>query len=309
MPAFLERQISLSDLVYFELDLLNDDVNRKILDCQQLSHGEHLKEQLPEQLYRRLKTFFRTKRNEVNDKVFFDLLTKNWKVKRLIWVCFMISFLIENDGYYRIPTVDNLINQRAALLHKTVRSIETVDDQCKPVNSLDSKQVIQLLSLTLDAFDETAQSNLIKPGNLTKKADSLRKQKSPTDLLIEKYKCGQLNIELGALLEQELKDYDTQSNLSLNDESKNRTSGDKIATVMEKMESINRFFQKQLIEKRNKKMTETIRKELKRNADSNMLFVIGAAHFLGPNSILKILEVKHGYQTEKVDIRNIPNPM
>ena len=298
LPAFLEQQISRSDLVYFELDLLDGEVKRKLLDCQLLPNGEHLKDHLPEPLYRKLKTFFRIKRNEVDDKVYFDLLTRSWRLKKLIWILFLLNFLIENDGFYRIPAIDNLINLRAKQLHKTVRSIETVNDQCGPLNSLDLNHVINFLNLTLDAHSEAGKST--NPGS-----DCFVKQKNSIDLLIEQYKCGQLNGSLHSFLGQELKDWKNGDLSRIG--SSNQTDKDETASEKQRVESINYFFQKQLIEQRNEKITTTISEQLKRNTDKNMLFVIGSAHFLssGLNSVLKGLEIKHGYRIEKVNVRKM----
>lgn len=321
LPAFLERQIARSDVVYFELDLMSSDVKRKLLDCQLLPNGGHLKDHLPEPLYRKLKNFFRAKRNEVEDKLFYDLLIRSWRFKKLIWILFLLNFLIENDSrFYRIPAIDNLINLRAKQLHKTVRSIETVEDQCGPLNSLSAEQVIKFLNLTLEAFDET--------GRLIHQTDSLSRTRNSVDLLIEQYKCGQLNNSLHSFLGQDhhlLNDWNarnsnssrSRNSNSLGDEigsriGSNSISRDKHAAADDKkMESINDFFQRQLIEQRNEKITETISEQLKRNADKNMLFVIGSAHFLGSglNSVLKGLELKHGYQIEKVNTRKIASLM
>lgn len=312
LPAFLEDRIRRSDIVYFELDLMNAEIRRRLLDCQLLPHDERSNTYLNDkQIYKRLKYFFRTKRNEVNDKPYFDTLIRNWRFKKLIWILFLLNFLIENDSQYlRVPSMDHLISHKVRQLNKAVRSLETVDDQCTSLNSLDQHQVLSFINLTLNNyFDELNRKQQVAAQAVTK-----------IDLLIEQYRCGTLNSSLFDLsasnssltassnrtrLDHEPVNTNDKSNdksYTMNESSDESTDEMRDKLTKQEMQAINQIFQKQLIENRNRKISDRITRELTTNGDKNLLFVVGSAHFIGNGltNVLKRLEDR-GFEIERVN--------
>lgn len=202
-----------------------------------------------------------------------------------IWLLFLINFLIDNQNDYKLQSIDNLINLKGRMFKKHIRSIEEVDDQCRPLDDLNLDQVSTYLNHTLnDYFSKLHQSD---------------EQSNSINQLIEQYKCGQLN----------------NSSLYMLGQSMNRKIIDD-----DRLDLINSIFQRRLIDERNGKISERINLELKRNRDKNLLFVLGAAHFLDAydsqvndtrihtvysNSVIKILETKYNYRIEKINKPNL----
>lgn len=285
--------------------------------CQLLPNRELVKNHLKDkQIYRKLKLFFRTKRYEIDDKHHFDLLIRNWRFKKIIFIFFLINFLIENDRtpFLSTPSIDNLINLKARYLRKPIKSLETVDEQCSLLDSLEPNKVISFLNLTLDHyFIELTRKQQV---------DSNDRSFRNIDTLIEQWKCGTLNLSLNMKFDDDKsiksskqstdksnridKQFQTRQTNSLNDGKKKDLDQNERKDKIKRQEIqlINQFFQKQLIEKRNTKISEMISNELKTNKDKNLLFVIGSAHFISIDdhngTILKHLE-SNGYQLVRIN--------
>lgn len=116
--------------------------------------------------------------------------------------------------------------------------------------------------------------------------------------LVDQYRCGGLN----------------NSQFNFLGQNNNQFKNDYEKQEIESIKLINLNFQKQLIEQRNEKISELINLELKRNKDKNLLFILGAAHFLDINefrhsNVLSKLINKFNYQIEKVNKINFVNLM
>lgn len=247
---------------------------KKLLECQKLSFNDHLSNYLPENVFRKVQLFFRTKRNQVTDKVFYDQLIKNWETKKLIWVYFLIISLDNFDSpLLKLPTIDILIDLKAKQRNKLIKSIETVDDQCESLNSLNSTLIVKLLNQTLS--------------DKTNRLTNFKRPISTMDVLIEQYKCAQIS------------NISELSNLVPDDEKINLNG-----LTKQDIEISNRLFV-ELIELRNIKISKTINRVLKSNEDKNLLFILGTAHFLGSNSILNILINDYGYAINKVKFNRL----
>ena len=67
----------------------------------------------------------------------FSAITANWERKRPIWVTLIINSLTKSDFASRgYPVLDLYLSQLAIKNRKRVSAIETVDEQCQPLNQL-----------------------------------------------------------------------------------------------------------------------------------------------------------------------------
>ena len=82
------------------------------------------------------------KRKGFDAQYLFSAITSNWQRKRPIWVTLLINSLTKNDistrGY---PVLDLYLSQLALKNGKRVSSIETVQEQCQPLNTLNKTLV------------------------------------------------------------------------------------------------------------------------------------------------------------------------
>ena len=78
----------------------------------------------------------------------FSAITANWERKRPIWVTLLVNSLTKSDIASRTyPVLDLYLSQLAKKNHKRVSAIETVQEQCSPLNQLNKTLVILLLVL------------------------------------------------------------------------------------------------------------------------------------------------------------------
>jgi len=72
----------------------------------------------------------------------FEAITSNWERKRPAWVMLMVNSLTEADIRTRgMPVLDLHLARQAAVLGKSVGAVEKVEEQCNPLNSLNTTQV------------------------------------------------------------------------------------------------------------------------------------------------------------------------
>ena len=72
----------------------------------------------------------------------FAAITANWERKRPIWVTLIINSLTKSDFASRgYPVLDLYLSQLALKNRKRVSAIETVDEQCQPLNQLNKTLV------------------------------------------------------------------------------------------------------------------------------------------------------------------------
>lgn len=124
-----------------------------------LPNGGLLRDVIPRSMYRRLcrhlryikkmiPVWLKDKDDEYRqgmapyaDKI-FQLLTKDWKLKRPIWIMLMVNSLTESDIKSRgIPVLDQYLASEAAKNEKFTGAVEEVEEQCLPLNSLNASQV------------------------------------------------------------------------------------------------------------------------------------------------------------------------
>ena len=77
------------------------------------------------------------KRRGLDAQYLFSAITANWERKRPIWVTLLVNSLTKSDISARgFPVLDLYLSQLAVKNRKRVSAIETVDEQCAPLNQL-----------------------------------------------------------------------------------------------------------------------------------------------------------------------------
>ena len=79
----------------------------------------------------------------LNPADLFTSMTKDWRRKRPIWIMLLLNALNEYDTKSRgISVLDTFLIREAASWNKRKGSIESVEEQCDPLNALNNSQVI-----------------------------------------------------------------------------------------------------------------------------------------------------------------------
>ena len=101
----------------------------------------------------------------------FAAITANWERKRPIWVTLIINSLTKSDFASRgYPVLDLYLSQLALKNRKRVSAIETVDEQCQPLNQLNKTLVRPQFLLMLFPLKMTIFLGCICPGSNVKTA-------------------------------------------------------------------------------------------------------------------------------------------
>ncbi len=203
----------------------------------------------------------------------FSAITAKWERKRPIWVTLLVNSLTKSDiasrGY---PVLDLYLSQLALKNRKHVEAIETVNEQCDPLNRLNKTQVEFTLKHTLKV-----QEN-IRLG--------LRNPHFSTDDLIEHYRSGNLD---SVIFNQETIMFPSLA--SANKSAPGVYPDDEPMTEEEKAlaKSIDDFFKEEMINKRNKRMASRVIDLLVQHPGTPFFFAFGAAHFVGDETVLDLV--------------------
>ena len=120
-----------------------------------LPRNRHLSQEIPSDLFARLKIhmeYIRTvmphwvtseqTRKGIDAQYLFSAITGNWERKRPIWVTLLVNSLTQSDISSRAdPVLDLYFSQLAIKNRKRVSAIETVEEQCSPLNKLNKTLV------------------------------------------------------------------------------------------------------------------------------------------------------------------------
>jgi uncharacterized protein YbaP (TraB family) len=271
----------------FELDLLDPQTELSLYECQLLPKGSKAQDVLPTQLYKRIKEHLAYVRHKmpswmtINQKVkgihpetMFKALTANWEVKRPFWILLMINSLTEHDIKMRdIHVLDKYLALEAQRLKKTIGAVEKVEEQCHPLNQLNSTLVIFALDQALTQHESIRNGTLMSVLN--------------TDHLIQQYICGDFNLKM----------FDTRLASSVvgpQTDSPSISSFDN-SSISKKTQhysledELDKYFKEELILKRNVQMGRRIVTLLRENPNTSFFFAFGAGHFLGNNSVVDYL--------------------
>eukprot|EP00096_Caligus_rogercresseyi_P011211 TRINITY_DN4344_c0_g1_i1.p1 TRINITY_DN4344_c0_g1~~TRINITY_DN4344_c0_g1_i1.p1 ORF type:complete len:324 (-),score=100.94 TRINITY_DN4344_c0_g1_i1:1048-2019(-) len=187
----------------------------------------------------------------------------------------MINSLSEKDIASRgFPVLDLYLSKLAGKQNKKIMAIEKVEEQCGPLNRLNSSQVIFALNQTLKRQERLRLSGI----------------SHSSDELIDSYKSGNLNkviysrdsILLPSLAPEE-------------DDEKSHLSPSELAMAT----TIDTFFRQYMIDQRNRRMAARVINLLVNQPGKTYFFAFGAGHFIGNNSILDIV-ASAGYKIDHI---------
>jgi len=283
IPNNAKQAFAASKRVFFELDLTKPHIISTLSACQLLPKNRHLSQEIPSDLYARLKIhmdYVRTvmptwvtkeqKRKGIDAQYLFSAITANWERKRPIWVTLLVNSLTQSDISSRAyPVLDLYLSQLAVKNRKRVSAVETVEEQCSPLNKLNKTLVAFALEHTLKQ-----QENL----RLGVKTSFFS-----TDDLISHYRNGNLD---AVIFNQETIMFPSLAHdKASNDNWEPLTEHEKALAS-----SIDDFFRQNMIDARNKRMASRVINLLVQHPGTPFFFAFGAAHFVGENTVLDYVE-------------------
>ena len=159
IPQNAKQAFAASKRVFFELDLTKANTITALGACQSLPRHRHLSQEIPSELFARLKIHMEyikkviptwitpdQQKKGLDAQYLFSAITANWERKRPIWVTLIINSLTKSDFASRgYPVLDLYLSQLALKNRKRVSAIETVDEQCQPLNQLNKTLVRYLM--------------------------------------------------------------------------------------------------------------------------------------------------------------------
>lgn len=283
IPDNAKQAFAGSKRVFFELDLTKPHIITALSACQMMPNGRHLSQEIPSELFARLKihmeyvkTIMPTwvtqdqQRKGLDSQYLFSAMTANWEKKRPIWVTLLVNSLTKSDiasrGY---PVLDLYLSQLGVKNRKRVSAIETVEEQCSPLNHLNKTLVNFALDLTL-----REQENMRL---------GMRNPHFSTDDLINHYRQGNLD---AVIFNQETIMFPSLAHdKSMDSEWEPMSDYERDLAA-----SIDNFFREHMINQRNKRMASRVINLLVQHPRTPFFFAFGAAHFVGENTVLDYVE-------------------
>lgn len=284
IPDNAKQAFAASKRVFFELDLTKAATISSLSACQMLPKNRHLSQEIPSELFARLKihmeyvktvmpTWVTKEQKEKGLDYLLSAITANWERKRPIWVTLLVNSLTKSDISSRsYPVLDLYLSQLANKNHKRVSAIETVQEQCSPLNQLNKTLVAFALDQTLKQ-QENRRLGLKIPF-------------ISTDDLINHYRNGNLDavifnqetIMFPSLAHDKNSAAAAQDDQTLTDDQKDLAN------------EIDDFFREHMIDARNKRMAHRVIRLLVNHPGTSFFFAFGAAHFVGENTVLDEVE-------------------
>ncbi|XP_012944285.1 metalloprotease TIKI1 [Aplysia californica] len=274
VPDNSKEAFTHSDSAVFELDLTNPYTLTALAQCQMLPAGQTLSDLIPGPLYSRLQRHLdyvrhnmahwmsqEQKRKGLFADYLFSAIAGNWRRKRPVWVMLMVNSLTETDVKSRgIPVLDLYLAQQAEQEGKVTGAVERVEEQCVPLNQLNLSQVLFALNQTLSQHERLR--------------DDKSRPACSSDALIQHYNCGDLN---SLMLNRDTIQVPALVNASLP------------AAQLHKARRIEEYFQHELIDKRNARMSARVVALLTAHPHTSFFFAFGAGHFLGRENVVERL--------------------
>ncbi|PAV55807.1 hypothetical protein WR25_07150 [Diploscapter pachys] len=263
-----------ADTVLLELDLLDSTTLKKLTRCKRLKRGVTAKSYLPILLYNRVEKFMKTfksylmewakreyqYRNDAYNLVadIYQMVAAGWDRKKPEWLLFSLYQMCENIlERPSSPTLDVYLAEKAVNEKKTIRPLESADEQCHPVPSVSKDEIIFAIGYTLD-YLEWLYSN--------KQPFSHKKERSLSDI-VKHYRCGSLDQDIF-----ETGKSSKSLNYSAEDDQRSKQIDAKIHT--------------DIFVKRNERIARRIKKELDEKPNGRFFIAVGTGHFFGSGNIL-----------------------
>lgn len=297
----VRRALESAGQVMFELNLLDPRTISDLTECQMLPRGQRLRDIVPKSVHRRLRKHLDYIKEQMPQWVstttgqnrqlyaeyLFNMMTSNWERKRPIWIIVMVNSLTEQDIRSRgVPVLDMFLAQEAKRLNKKTGALETVEDQCQPLNQLNMTQAVFALNHTL------AQHEDIRERHLTTTLS--------TDDLVRQYVCGDIKTDLfGEGLTSSSRSVTTPKNDSTETALSSLLPSVTTNVSNQITEEIDKYFRTELISRRNERMGHKIVDLLRQHPETSYFFALGTAHFLGPQSIIRVLK-EEGFRVDRI---------
>ncbi|XP_067938166.1 metalloprotease TIKI1-like [Watersipora subatra] len=275
IPRSTKNAFRYSDNVFFELDLTESSTATALANCQLLPKQQTISEFIPHKLYRRLKRYMEYIRRKIPDwmgdehgrenaEYYADYqyraIVGSWQRMKPVWLMLLLNSLTENDvKLFGVPVLDLYLSRQAVEWEKNVGAIELAEEQCAPLNKLNSTQVIFALDQTLKQHEDRREKSQSIPDNSD---------------LIKHYNCGDLK---SVLLQKDTLKIDLKAM---------QQEQPKLAEMAKEMD---KFFVDELLYKRNERMATRTFNLLQDNPNESFFFAFGAGHFLGNNSVIEKL--------------------
>ena len=122
------------------------------------------------------------------------LILGDWELKRPVWLLFLLYQLGESLLHHQnhtSPMLDVFLAQKAQDLGKKLHSIETPEEQCNPLHSVDEEQIVFALNYTLAYLEWVERRNakmmeviniLVKYSILNFRKKSLKVKRPPESM-------------------------------------------------------------------------------------------------------------------------------
>ena len=159
IPRNVKVALQESDKVFLELRLTQPETLQSLSSCQYLPKKKTIDKVVSHSTYNRILRYLRRIRElfpawmsadgssggtllHLQSSFLFNAATSNWYRKRPIWILLMLSsFTRENIRSRNTPLLDLFLDRGADGLGKSVAAIESVRDQCRPLNKLNNSNV------------------------------------------------------------------------------------------------------------------------------------------------------------------------
>lgn len=163
IPENAKTAFSSSEGLSIELRLSDSTTASRFAECQELPQGQTIDEVISPEVHQRISAYlqrigtllpqwlasttpsFLVNRQRYSQEL-FNAIISGWERKRPIWVLLMLASLTEeNIELRKVPLLDVFLENAAERMGKRVQAVESVQDQCRPLNRLSNEQVGQPL--------------------------------------------------------------------------------------------------------------------------------------------------------------------
>ena len=158
IPENAKIALQESEKVFLELKLTNNVTRHDLQKCTYLPENVTVHDVISHNTSRRILNYFNTISNIYpkwtagdngvtlahlhQSSVQFSAITRDWHLKRPIWLLLMLSSFTKEAIQQRYkPILDQFLETGSEGVGKRVEAIETVQDQCRPLNRLNNSDV------------------------------------------------------------------------------------------------------------------------------------------------------------------------
>ena len=158
IPENAKVALQESNRVFLELKLTDSETRQALQKCSYLPQNVTVHDVLTRNTSQRIQNYFNTIKNIFpkwtagdngvtlahlhQSSVQFSAITRDWYLKRPIWLLFMLSSFTKEAIEQRYkPILDQFLETGSEGVGKRVEAIETVHDQCRPLNRLNNSDV------------------------------------------------------------------------------------------------------------------------------------------------------------------------